>query len=160
MIEREAQAILSRHWNGNVPVDVEAIAARMGVEVLRGDLGAISGQVRTTDDGRTVVTINPNESRVRQRFTLAHELGHVALGHLRGRSQLLRDDSNTFRMSAGPQEREANAFAAALLMPADAVRYALQNGMAKTLDDMARLFRVSKAAMYWRVNNLGLFDGL
>ncbi|MCX8018455.1 MAG: ImmA/IrrE family metallo-endopeptidase [Rhodocyclaceae bacterium] len=157
MIERKAARILSAHWDGKLPVDVHAIAARLGVEVHSEAIDE-SGRIELADVPRIVV--NGNEAWVRQRFTVAHELGHWVLGHLRQGQRLFRDRPEAFSTAASGVEREANAFAAALLMPADALRYAMQQGIADSLQSLARLFDVSQSAMYWRVNGLGLFARL
>jgi IrrE N-terminal-like domain len=69
---------------------------------------------------RTVLWVNGTEPAVRQRFTLAHELGHVRCAHD------LRISVDTFETLAGKttdsREIQANAFAAELLAPADGVR--------------------------------------
>lgn len=157
MIERKAAQILSAHWDGKLPVDVHAIAARLGVEVR---CGAIEESGRIELDNGPRIVVNCNEAWVRQRFTVAHELGHWALGHLQHGQRLFRDRPDAFTTTASGFEREANAFAAALLMPADALRYAMQQGIADSLESLARLFDVSQSAMYWRVNGLGLFARL
>jgi Zn-dependent peptidase ImmA (M78 family) len=100
-----------------------------------------------------VIEVNTDEGLLRQRFTLAHELGHFALGH----EDAPRDMSTSF--SAGQVshiERAANQFAAELLMPADAVAKLVRSGKFKTIEDLAQAFQVSKVAMTYRVNNLGL----
>ncbi|MCX8016832.1 MAG: ImmA/IrrE family metallo-endopeptidase [Rhodocyclaceae bacterium] len=158
MIEREAQRILANHWDGKLPVDVHAIASRMGLEVRSGALEE-SGRIELIGE-LPRITVNANEAWVRQRFTVAHELGHWALGHLRHGQRLFRDAPASFTLAAGGQEREANAFAAAILMPADALRFVMQEGVAETLEGLARMFDVSQAAMHWRVHNLGLFSAL
>jgi Zn-dependent peptidase ImmA (M78 family) len=61
------------------------------------------------------------------------------------------------------REREANAFAAALLMPKQLIRAAIDRahfdlGDDESLDALARMFDVSRQAMAYRVANLGLFD--
>lgn len=158
MIERKAAQILSVYWDGKLPVDVHAIASRMGIDVRCGDIDE-SGRIEVRE-GRPCITVNCDEARVRQRFTVAHELGHWSLGHLQHGQRLFRDAPDSFTLAAGGQEREANAFAAAILMPADALRYVMQNGVADSLESLARLFEVSRAAMHWRVQNLGLFANL
>lgn len=71
-------------------------------------------------------------SRERIHFTLAHELGHVYLRHTETSSRT---------------EREANAFAAALLMPEAVVRFLdCQNGKPLTPEEMTLYFGASLAA--------------
>ena len=76
-------------------------------------------------------------------------------------SVFYRDD----RSSEGKyrQELEANAFAAALLMPTDTVRDAIEErgfDLADDdgLDELARLFEVSRQAMAYRLANSGVFS--
>lgn len=101
-----------------------------------------------------------DKSRVRRRFTIAHELGHLVVGHLR-RGQVVIDESLTER---APPEREANAFAAGLLMPARGVRGAV-NRLRKRLGEndpvgwivwLADSFGVSDEAAAYRLVNIGL----
>lgn len=158
LIERAAERILAARWDGKLPVDVHAIASRMGLEVRSGALEE-SGRIELIGQ-RPRITVNASDAWVRQRFTVAHELGHWTLGHLRHGQRLFRDAPDSFTLAAGGQEREANAFATAILMPADSLRYVMQEGLAETLEGLARMFDVSQAAVYWRVHNLGLFAAL
>jgi hypothetical protein len=81
------------------PIDVEAIARRLGAPVTYAPLGNVEGEFR---DGRIIV--NQGFSRVRRRYTVAHEIGHL---------RMHADGDRT-----GPEvEREAQAFAGALLIP-------------------------------------------
>ncbi len=90
---------------------------------------------------------------MRKRFTLAHELGHYALNH----PDALRDYPSVFSTTAGdPLERAANHFAASLLMPADALTKVFQSGEAANLDQLSVMFGVSKVAMTYRLQHLGL----
>src|SRR3954470_4270018 len=71
--------------------------------------------------GRYIIGINSSHPETRKRFTIAHEMGHLVLHQL---DQVhvdkqflvkLRDDISS--QAIDPHEIEANAFAAALLMP-------------------------------------------
>lgn len=104
---------------------------------------------------RTVLWVNGTEAAVRQRFTLAHELGHVRCAHD------LRISVDTFATLAGKttdsREIQANAFAAELLAPADGVRSMIDGE--PTLEDVvlvAARYGVSTIAALYRLNTLGL----
>ncbi|WP_177133633.1 ImmA/IrrE family metallo-endopeptidase [Hydrogenophaga aromaticivorans] len=149
-----ARALLEKHWNGRLPVDPAAIAIAEGIKVER--LGVFEDFPYSGEFLREqgVIRVNEWEAQVRQRFTLAHELGHYALGH----DDAPRDFAEAFSSKASaPIERAANQFAAELLMPASAVAKLVQTGIFKTVDDLAKAFNVSKVAMTYRINNLGLF---
>jgi Zn-dependent peptidase ImmA (M78 family) len=104
---------------------------------------------------------------VRQRFTIAHEIGHYVM-HVKNstHSRLFIDRYVAFRddeSSAGNdwQEVEANAFGAALLMPALLVREEIKKRKLDLDDEddlstLAKQFHVSPSAMSYRLVNLGL----
>jgi Zn-dependent peptidase ImmA (M78 family) len=107
------------------------------------------------DGARIVLWVNGTHAAVRQRFTLAHELGHLRCGHD------ARVAVDTFETLAGKttdsREIQANAFAAELLAPADGVRAMIAGE--PTLDDvvlMAARFGLSTIAALYRLNTLGL----
>jgi Zn-dependent peptidase ImmA (M78 family) len=104
---------------------------------------------------RTVLWVNGTEAPVRQRFTVAHELGHVRCAHD------LRVSVDTFETLAGmttdSREVQANAFAAELLAPADGVRSMVDGE--PTLEDVVLIashYGISTVAALYRLNTLGL----
>lgn len=138
-----------------VAVDVHALCRSKGIAVVERFGAPTSGSVFWSNDKQQwVIELRAEESPTRKRYTLAHELGHYEL-HLdhgrRHRSDALhRADS-----SALPSlERQANSFAADLLMPRDVVIDLWQKG--QTVETLASQFQVSRAAMRWRLHNLGL----
>lgn len=155
-----AKDVLDTHWDGVLPVRPIAIARQLGIDVFKSsDLGH-SGQINLGKDGETpIIVFNDSEALVRQRFTVAHEIGHFALGHLNGSKQMFRDDSRNFStFQYDTREVEANQFAAAFLMPSEVVRLAVQQGT-RSISALAELFRVSEAAMKFRLINLGMLHG-
>lgn len=100
----------------------------------------------------TKIFINPRMSRLRQRFTVAHELGHYFLHNdlpfrlLAMRSPLVKDDI----------EVAADAFAACLLMPERVIREEMAN--CPQFDYLRDRFWISKQAMYRRLGTLGLLS--
>lgn len=150
-----ARAMLSHFWDGRLPVDPAQIAVVAGLRVeyttpVQPDYGTWSGFFSADE---RLIKVNGTEAAVRQRFTLAHELGHYAMNH--GAS--FRDDADAFSSkNREPKERQANQFAAELLMPEDAVRRVVASGTVSSADQLAALFKVSKVAMAYRVTNLGL----
>ncbi len=129
------------------PVDPIAIAQTLGVKVLLVDSDAWDGAVDSHEDGRATIYINKGSSPFRQRFTVAHELGHL-LKHPTGVA--FRDELS--RAGWDPREIEANGFAAELLMPSTMVAaYA----RVWPLESLHQVFGVSKEAMGYRLKNLG-----
>ncbi|HEX6754508.1 MAG TPA: XRE family transcriptional regulator [Mycobacteriales bacterium] len=100
--------------------------------------------------------VNTATSWTRQRFTLAHELGHVLAGDT---DRVLLDADVTPTGRPHGAETRANAFAACFLMPADELR----RHVSGTVDDLAFAaavghFRVSPSALAWRLLDLHLID--
>lgn len=93
-------------------------------------------------DGQYIVLYRETvESERRRAFTLAHEVGHILLGHA-GEAPAV-------------EEREANAFAAALLCPAIAVQYLEhRDGCPMTEERLAAHFFLSGAAARNRLRDL------
>lgn len=85
---------------------------------------------------------------VRQRFTVAHELGHLMLH--RSNEVHFRDVSPATTMHP-PEERDANAFAAALLMPRFMLQPLIYNS-GLPVNQLAAMFEVSTAAMEARID--------
>lgn len=154
---RKAGALLNRYWDGRLPVDPGAIAQKAGIHVVGDESLANSGLSGSFEPANSapVIRYNPREARVRQRFTVAHELGHFALGH----GAAFRDPASNFSTGAPPVEAAANRFAAALLMPAEIVEYVIKKQAKPTLKSLATAFGVSTAAMRYRLIHLGWLRG-
>ena len=79
--EAAAAELLARLGIEQVPVDVTALAEQCGITVVPqqfGD-GDVSGMLLREDGADPVIGVNTTHADVRQRFTVAHELGHWAL---------------------------------------------------------------------------------
>jgi Zn-dependent peptidase ImmA (M78 family)/transcriptional regulator with XRE-family HTH domain len=162
-----AETFRDRYGLGASPIaDVAILADEVGVVVARMPLGdnfdSPDGcSAVDPDSGASYILINSDKPRVRRRFTIAHELGHLALGHLLG-GQIIVDETVGGK---SPEEKQANAFAAGLLMPTEGVQ-----GAVKRLKDrlgappnplewivwLAASFGVSEQAAAYRLINLRL----
>lgn len=167
-VDQHAEEILRQTAAYKVPVPIELVAHRLNLTTEASALGdSVSGMLVVEDD-RGAIGYNSSHARVRQRFTVAHEIAHFVL-HLKKnrRSQLFIDPFVIFRRDdnsrAGNdrEEVEANRLGAALLMPAGLLRKEIRkHGL--DLDDedalgfLAKRFRVSTVAMTYRLNALGL----
>ena len=100
------------------------------------------------DDTMTTIGYDERVAPVRQKFSVAHELGHLYMGHMHGSSSI---DIN----SANHDEIEANRFAAQLIMPPDLLRKDIKSGM-KDVKELAKHYVVSEEALWWQISNSGL----
>ena len=135
-----------------LPVQVEAIAEDLlGLYVEEAELDGVSGLLYPAQ--RRIV-LNAGDIPARRRFTLAHELGHWVCQCQDGTEEpvFCRAEEITLDPHARAVEREANVFAAELLMPEPEVR-GEWNG---DLDACAARFGVSGEAMRWRLYSFGL----
>lgn len=96
-------------------IDIEAIAEYCNATVLYSHLTGSEARIVGADD-TAIITVNPNPSRGRERFSAAHELAHWLRDA--GEVALLCNPDNAFGNSGGGnQEARANDYAADLLLP-------------------------------------------
>ena len=141
----------------NFPEAPEKLAKHLGVIVRESPMGGCDGWCLSTG-AKTIIRINSKLSATRQRFTLAHELGHLILGvpTVVGETfeDMLRSDSD--------EERRVNDLASELLIPTDVVKASLPElpVVAITLKKLAKKANVSELAAAIRVCNLARAIGL
>jgi Zn-dependent peptidase ImmA (M78 family) len=164
--ERKATQLLMGLGVEMAPVPVEDLARSLGAEVIyRAFEGDVSGMVYR-NKAQKVIGVNSRHAPNRQRFTVAHEIGHLVLH----KGQEVYVDSFEGRINwrdgaSDPVEAQANAFAAELLMPRAFVDREVEKVMdeggvspKQLVDVMAKSFRVSKQSMRFRLENLGILD--
>jgi Zn-dependent peptidase ImmA (M78 family) len=141
-----------------LPVPVDEIAEDLlGLSVGEADELDVSGLLLPAQREIWLNGREARESPGRRRFTLAHELGHWICHCLAGRTAPMYCRSDQVGLPNGEVrqlEREANVFAAELLMPERLIRKSYKGS--QRLDDVAAHLGVSKDAMGWRLFNLGL----
>ena len=171
-----AQTLIGRHHVDAPPVPVERIVAAEGLKVVYETLQKETSAVLVRQpDGTRVIGVNALHAPTRQRFSLAHELGHAVL-HFdpqapeQSEAVVDRPLQVLFRdglASAGTNrvEIDANAFAAELLMPAKMTEEAFGHALIRhprdtdrAIRELARDFNVSPQAMTYRLVNLHLID--
>jgi len=144
------------------------VAAYPDLEIVHADLedDNVSG-VMLYEKEKFTILINTTKPETRQNFTVGHELAHYFLhkeqlkadngivdndSWLDGPNMLYRADD----MEKTQLELEANNFAATLLMPEDLLRRAWK--AFGSIQECARIFRVSAVAMSIRLTKLGLIQ--
>lgn len=116
----------------SLPVKLSAICRQKGISLLYDhDRKYLSGNEKgcTFIDsmGRFSIVLNPADSTVVQRYTIAHELGHIFLGHFTGHT-----------MSNSDMEYQAERFAIDILAPA-CVLWGLDLHTAKDISEVCNI---------------------
>ena len=162
--------LLREHGARSAPVDVVRIAIALGVEVretpAEDDLSGFLYRDRKRK--RAVIGVNSDHHENRRNFTVAHELGHYLLHDFddihvdRHFKVWLRSEASS--QGTDIEEKEANLFAAEILMPAHLVAKDVERiGTIDLLDEavlqrLARKYRVSTQAMTFRLTYLGYVE--
>ena len=153
------------------PVPVNKIAESLGAIISfepfegKDDLSGILYR----DEKNKIIGINSAHSQTRQRFSIAHEIGHLTLHN----KELFVDKvvrvkfrNQRSSLAIDREEIEANAFAAELLMPKKFINSEIAKFLRKQqpitkeqlIDFLSKLFHVSPQAMEYRLINLGILN--
>ena len=154
-----AQKVLKEYALVNPPIDIKQIVKLEGYKLFNQKLPQdVSGMIEKTKKEKNIY-INSSHAPTRQRFSLAHELGHHFLHTIDGEH---KDNSTLFRKETDNTleiDKEANRFATELLMPDKLVRKEIalsgQEIDEDLLEKLASRFEVSTIAMTYRLQNLG-----
>ena len=167
LISETTTKLLDEHDITSAPVEVEKLCQAMRLNVRKDRVeGDISGFLyREHDKSTAIIGVNASHHPNRQRFTIAHELGHFLLHtgdkvHVdRGFEIRLRSDESS--KGTDIDEKEANLFAAELLMP----RHFIERDLAEigsvdltdedTIKKLAGKYKVSAHAFAFRLAYLG-----
>ena len=150
--------VVNRAHKRPPPVDVEGVANSLGLTVHYAWLDdGISGELVRLPSGDYQINVHADDPSTRQRFTIAHEIGHYV--YHRDLIDKGIDDNRAYRSTGegrfhnrniGPaQETQANRFAATLLMPNDMVADLRAAGFDRR--GMAEKLGVSEHAMAIRL---------
>lgn len=150
-------------------VDLNGIANLLGLQLHYENLK--SNESGNFDEVAHTIAINRRDPKTRQRFTIAHEIGHDVLGH-HGISQRSSDLGAYKSILEKSNEMAANNFAATLLMPRNllvklvkgAIAHLALNASGLTphevdqiTADVARELAVSQKSMTYRFQNVRMF---
>lgn len=158
-----AREVLADYGSVTAPVPVEKLIKRRDIRVQFSPLDQELSGMALVKDGVALIGVNALHHPNRQRFTMAHELGHHVMHRTyiegtvhvdKGFAILRRDTLAT--QGTDKMEIEANAFASELLIPRDLIEPIIDAGDID-LDDVDRLqtiakrFKVSLSALQYRL---------
>jgi len=162
--------LLSQHQVRHAPVPVVAIAEALGIVVHESSTqDGLSGFLyRDRKQDLTIIGVNADHHSNRKKFTTAHELGHYLLHDFqdvhvdRDFKVWLRSDTSS--KGTEIEEKEANLFAAELLMPTQILEREIRDighidlDDGEVLDELAGKYGVSVQAMTFRLAYLGYIE--
>lgn len=131
-----------------LPVKVAPLCRSMGIGVYLYEPKDDNSGYSTVIAGRAIIYISRFDPPKRQRFTAAHELGHILLGHV-GHYELVNREPTE---SDNPIEQAANVFASRLLAPA----CVLWGCGVHSAEDISKLCDISDAAAAFRWDRMKL----
>lgn len=155
LIEEKAyDARNSLHITNGPIANVTALLERAGIYIVFvNEPGSGVNALTKMINGRYLILLNiDNQSAVRIRFSLAHELGHILL-HSAYSEKVLQNREIYKRL-----EVEANAFASCFLMPADGFILDVVRPTLGGLTQIKPHWKVAIQAMAVRLFQLGIID--
>jgi len=144
-VKKLARNLVKKSKIKNPPINLRDIfkSADNGIEVRGTNLGSGDG----FSIGSSLINYNSTSPIVRQRFTVAHELGHILLGH-NSRAKIIDFYSKDIN------EQQANVFASELLVPLQMLKKFCS--ASESLTSLSNKFWVSKDMMGWRLRSTRL----
>lgn len=163
VIREEAAQILKEHKIKKPPIPVEKVAEALGAQVRYSPFeGELAGMLVRGEDGQRIIGVNSMHHINRQRFTIAHECGHLLFHkgdvHIDHAFRVNRRDATSSK-AIDPEEIEANRFAAELLMPytmiaQDLLDHTIDIEDEDAIKELAQKYQVSVQAMTHRITNV------
>lgn len=146
-----------RETEDDLPLLVEDV---FGADVAVVDLDEDFDGLAVSTPGSEMILLGATHRSARQRFTLAHELGHLLAGD--DQEVRVEQDVRDPQQRRDPAEKRADAFAAAFLMPEAALRAAVTAAGGRlderSFAELACERAVSPVSLAWRLLNVGLVD--
>lgn len=148
----------------NIVKDLENCIESFGIKVFYSDMSAfdypdaVSGYTRVNDRNKPEIVVNSNHVEGRRRFTMAHELGHILMHWNWPKQQLNKNDVSILYRDENSEilsnevEREANEFAAQLLVPLNVIENVLprpinvynETEYSKLVSNVSKTFNVTR----------------
>lgn len=109
-----------------------------------------------------MIEVNPWLLPYKQKFTVAHLLGHFFLEYnnynILNNKFYIEDTEDNFKFSANKIETLANNFAAELLMPKEFIEHLIYNLKISNVNDIANELGVSRIALTYRLKTLKMIN--
>lgn len=158
LAKKIAKQVINENCIIEPPIDTFSLVNKYGLKLSFIKLPEKFSNVAGFIDFKTnKVYVSGDDSPNRQAFTVAHELGHWLLHKDLYTKEpekyqiLLRQPINGINLT--PEEKEANCFAARLLVPKDMLMEKRKKYPFATINNLAELFAVSYDVMSYRIQS-------
>ncbi|HDM8201023.1 ImmA/IrrE family metallo-endopeptidase [Vibrio sp. B172a] len=145
-----ASQVLAAYWDYKLPVNVEDIAYKMGIKInkTRDDN---HGSAYIDENGNKAINIDDSMPYSRQRYAIAHEIGHHVLGHV-------IDNGEKFYYYGHIEscENDAHLFARQLTMAKPVIDHILGAADISSVEQMSSIFGIEASKMRVRLKELKL----
>lgn len=153
-----ARTLVEAYWDMQIPVSPEDFAQKLGLRVVEVDdadeVRSFTLRAASLDPEARIIRVAAGLPDERRRFALAREVGRFCLKEAEGP----RSKSTLRRLGLDPYEdEEANRFAAALLLPAIAVKAMLEVRKVRDPVALREAFGVTSHVLWCRLKELGYF---
>lgn len=132
-----------------------ATAEKNGIVIAEANMSdsALDAVSRWIIDRPFIILTDNNESSVRRRFNVAHEIGHILLHNS---VESVHDYSS--KELKNIIEKQANSFASHFLLPSRAFEESLLSTSLEYYKDLKKYWKVSIQAMVFKTHSLGLIN--
>lgn len=161
LAREKAHNILAMFKITEPPVGVVVIAEGLGFKVVPYDFPETMSATIFIEGKIKAIGVNKNHPKVRQTFSIAHELGHYLSGHedFSYEKKTFVDRDKRYLNPQHRNEEEANEFAAELLMPDFMLKKdVLENKL--DIPSLAKKYKVSEQALTIQLINLKLLPSI
>jgi Zn-dependent peptidase ImmA (M78 family) len=140
----------------HAPIDLDKIATYLDFIIIPYDFPDKRKGMLFMEGAIKAVGVNKNHIISLQRYTVGHEFGHFVNGH-KHEDNLFIEDETRYYTHHFQNEREADLFAAELLMPKNFLEEDLSiHGL--DIEELIKKYQVSEKAMWIRLKTLRLAE--
>lgn len=140
-----AASILNSYWDLTLPVDIHTIVEKLGIRLYFTE-HVDESRAYFNAAGERSIAVNSSLSPQRQRYVIAHELGHHQLGHV-----VLRGDYCDYYGNIPALEDDAHEFARQLMIPDIALEAVIVNKV--EVEKMVNVFDIEVTKITRRILN-------
>lgn len=147
-----AKQIIKKHWDFKIPVNLNLIGDALGIELIKLSKDIDYDSEFKIIDGKPFVFYKGNLNITKERFCIAHQIGHYILSNSKKESYKCSSSLNCFNFYNN-EEKEviANMFALDLLVPEEALKTIFTYMKFEGVLDLAKKFNVSEVAMFYQL---------